>query len=778
MKNTTFLEFLSVLLVLATINFLFFSKVLTSPGVFVAGDYGGSDFTDFFLSVKHFLNQSFQDKKLPLWSGRMGTGFPLLAEGQVQTFFPLSSFFLFLPFYLAHNLNLILPIFLSGLSIYLFLRSLRLKLLSSLFGAVAFSFSAPLVLHLKHPPILATTIFLPLEFALISLFFEKTSQRQVRPWRKKRIFLILLSLVIGIKFLAGSPQLAALITLFSGCFFLFLGLKSQIFPKKKALIHGVHLKAFFRFFLIFSLICLLGFALAAVQILPTLSLWPISERTQSFSTEEMRKFSLVAKSLTTFLVPYSLENPAHLPAYFELGQHPFFWETNPYIGVLTFVFSIFGFLLLGQNNIISFFAFSSLLTLLFSFGPNTPAGLIFRLPFFKGFRVPGRFLVLSCFSLITIASYFFEFLFYQQLPKFIKFWAKILGTLAISFLILDLFYFGINYNSAVSAKDFEKLPKTVSFLRKIRKTKDSFSDRIFPHGFAQAYNFIFIYNRGWQVNPEVFLSYQEVIPPNSNLLYNLPSVTLYAGMRIGRSMVFSQLLSDLIIIHDPQEPAFAHHGLLSLLRLSNTKYLISPFSIKVKGLKKIFSAKSPYRDLNFKLYKLQNSLPRVFIAPRAKYLESSEAIQRELIREDFDPKTYVLIEELNRWGNSSSIFGSTAEIVKSENENLIIKANLTNNGFLVLADTFHPHWKAKVDGEETKILRANLNFRAIPLSAGEHTVEFLYEPRALKTGAKISLAAFIIWLGLLIITLQKRRKLFLIPQALVRNRSKRAKKVK
>lgn len=745
-KKITFLELLSVLLILGVINFFFFSKVLISPGVFVAGDYGGSDFTDFFLSTKYFLRQSIQEKKLPSWSPLMGTGFPLLDEGQIQTFFPLSFLFLFLPFWVAHNLNLILPIFLSGLSFYLFLRSLKLKFLSSLFGALAFSFSAPLILNLKHPPILSTAIFLPLELALILLFFE----------RRKWIFLALLSLVTGIKFLTGSPQLAGLFTIFSGCFFIFLGFRGQTFPKKRALIHGEHLKTFFRLSFIFSLTCLLGFALAGIQILPTFSLWPISERTQSFSTKEMQQFSLIAKSLTTFLVPYSLENPSRLPAYFEMGKYPFFWETNLYVGLLTFIFGAFGFLLLGKNKTIPFFAFSFLLTLLLSFGPNTPAGFIFRFPFFKGFRVPGRFLVLSCFSLITIASFFFNFLFYQQLPKFLRSWTKLLATLAILFLTLDLFYFGYNYNSAVSVKDFEKLPKTVSFLREIRTTKDPYSDRIFPHSFVRAYNFIFVYNRGWQPNPEVFLAYQELIPPNSNLLYNLPSVDSYAGMRIGRSILLNQLLSNLIFAHDLREPASVHSGLINLLRLSNVKYLISPCSIKAPALKKILAVKSPYRDLNFKLYKVENSLPRVFIVPQAKYFTSLEGAQLEMIKEDFDPKTSVLIEEPNRWGNSISTYGSTAEIVKNEEENITIKANLTDKGFLVLADTFHPNWRAKVDGIETVILQANLNFRAIPLSAGEHTAEFFYEPKSLKMGAKISLIAFIIWLGLFLFCLSKK----------------------
>jgi uncharacterized membrane protein YfhO len=62
---------------------------------------------------------------------------------------------------------------------------------------------------------------------------------------------------------------------------------------------------------------------------------------------------------------------------------------------------------------------------------------------------------------------------------------------------------------------------------------------------------------------------------------------------------------------------------------------------------------------------------------------------------------------------------------------------------LVLADSHYPGWKAFVDGKQEVIRRANLFFRAVPLPAGNHTVEFRYEPRSFTIGLVISVVTLV-----------------------------------
>ena len=66
------------------------------------------------------------------------------------------------------------------------------------------------------------------------------------------------------------------------------------------------------------------------------------------------------------------------------------------------------------------------------------------------------------------------------------------------------------------------------------------------------------------------------------------------------------------------------------------------------------------------------------------------------------------------------------------------------NALLVLAENWYPAWKARVDGQEAPVLRANHALRAVPVSAGSHEVELYFDGGSLKGGLFTSLAALLI----------------------------------
>ncbi len=71
----------------------------------------------------------------------------------------------------------------------------------------------------------------------------------------------------------------------------------------------------------------------------------------------------------------------------------------------------------------------------------------------------------------------------------------------------------------------------------------------------------------------------------------------------------------------------------------------------------------------------------------------------------------------------------TAKILRYDNAMVDIEALApADGGFLVLNDVWQDWWRAYVDGVEVPILRANLMFRAVPLSPGPHRVRFRFEP--------------------------------------------------
>jgi uncharacterized membrane protein YfhO len=95
----------------------------------------------------------------------------------------------------------------------------------------------------------------------------------------------------------------------------------------------------------------------------------------------------------------------------------------------------------------------------------------------------------------------------------------------------------------------------------------------------------------------------------------------------------------------------------------------------------------------------------------------------------------------------------------STNNTITIRAALPQDGYLLLLDTHYPGWQVLVDEQPATIYPANLAFRAVPLSTGEHVVEFRYRPASFRIGAAVSGLTCLFGLGLLFVKqVNERRK--------------------
>jgi len=74
---------------------------------------------------------------------------------------------------------------------------------------------------------------------------------------------------------------------------------------------------------------------------------------------------------------------------------------------------------------------------------------------------------------------------------------------------------------------------------------------------------------------------------------------------------------------------------------------------------------------------------------------------------------------------------------------------------LILTDSYYPGWNAFVDGVKKPVWRANSLFRAVEVTAGEHLVEFKYQPASFYWG--ISISAFTLLVILVGLFLQRVR---------------------
>ena len=83
-------------------------------------------------------------------------------------------------------------------------------------------------------------------------------------------------------------------------------------------------------------------------------------------------------------------------------------------------------------------------------------------------------------------------------------------------------------------------------------------------------------------------------------------------------------------------------------------------------------------------------------------------------------------------------FNSENIKITRSNTRVEIEFDAPSECILYIADTFHPLWRAKLDGEEINIIEANYAFRAIVVPEGKHSLVMWYDSKEVITGGLVS----------------------------------------
>lgn len=105
---------------------------------------------------------------------------------------------------------------------------------------------------------------------------------------------------------------------------------------------------------------------------------------------------------------------------------------------------------------------------------------------------------------------------------------------------------------------------------------------------------------------------------------------------------------------------------------------------------------------------------------------------------------------------------ATIRLTKYEPNYLRYQSNNQHEGLAVFSEVYYPYgWKAYVDGRESDYFRTNYVLRAMRIPAGNHSIEFKFEPEVVKTGSTVALASSV-GMALLIVggLYYERRKLW------------------
>jgi hypothetical protein len=98
---------------------------------------------------------------------------------------------------------------------------------------------------------------------------------------------------------------------------------------------------------------------------------------------------------------------------------------------------------------------------------------------------------------------------------------------------------------------------------------------------------------------------------------------------------------------------------------------------------------------------------------------------------DVDLSTTVLLERIPAGapaGEAPPPIATTVRMTRYGLTEVVVDLEAATGGYLVLNDPYQPWWFAEVDGSAAPLVRANVLFRAVAVSAGRHVVRFAFRP--------------------------------------------------
>jgi hypothetical protein len=174
----------------------------------------------------------------------------------------------------------------------------------------------------------------------------------------------------------------------------------------------------------------------------------------------------------------------------------------------------------------------------------------------------------------------------------------------------------------------------------------------------------------------------------------------------------------------------------TVMPLLNVKYCLSTTGI---------SPDPAHYELSYSneisIFRYKECRDRALLVFESSVEKDQAAVLARVSSAGFDPRKTLLLEDqpLPVKKTAAALAAGTnsdgfVRILSYEPDDITIDASPARPGFLLLLDTWFPGWTATVNGEPAPILRADYNFRAVQLPAGQSTVRFSYRPKSLTAG--------------------------------------------
>jgi hypothetical protein len=783
-------DFLASLLLIA-LGVIFFADVL-----FTSKNFYYRDILNFHYPLHKILIDSYAAGKLPLWNPFVYLGQPMLANPNYLAFYPSNLLHLLVPFNYAFKLHFLLHPILGGLGTYFLLRRLDLKPFSAFAGAVTYQFSGAVLAFLNLYNLVPATALIP----WIGWAFQGALQGH----RVRRI--LLLGFLLGLLVLVFEPILLQCGAL------LMLALALLFLSDKKDWRQQIKIPAFVVLWAV-----LFAAGLAAIQVVPTLELLPLSARGSGLQQSMAMGWSMHPMDLLNAVIPnfygyfFTLGSATSWGENYHEFREPYL--VSFFVGSVTLLLAALAFLSSRKRLRNILFGFSAI-TLILALGKfGVLYTFLFQyLPLFNLGRYPSKYFLVTTLFISMLAALGLETATEKVAPKERLGLHRILAAgLAAGCVLLcfGLIWIGnvqalealirdATPSSVAAAKDFQtiaaglarSLVSTGAFL--ILAALIFFQwPKLKRHGRLMEFVVLLIVvielaapNMGLapyisdadvdyvpelaslsapahsnQLFRAVTPNYLAPLPehmtlraPNRSIawqvLYNKRSGLSFDGIKHG---VQYSLFDPVDHLNSRESDTLMQRSRdlsqsdkLTLLANTNTSIVPAVGILQEPDVTPL-GALDTHSDIDFRLYRINSVLPRIYFAAQAIPVSTQQDALNRLVESKSLLSNSVILESPQK-ALTGILLADSAAVSISRYENTRVECGVKTDsaGYVVLLDSWYPGWKARLDGREVEVLRANYAFRAIAVPPGTHSLEFFFGPASFYMGAAITLAALLI----------------------------------
>ena len=680
---------------------------------------------------------NFKKLEFPLWNPYSFSGQPLLANIQSSSFQIFNLLFFFMPFRIAWSLAVILIPILSTFFMYLFLRSLDLSKIASVFGSLVLPFTGFFMVWLSWGTVVTAALWLPLILYAINKFFKIQSI----------LWLVLLAFALSQTVLVGHWQTALYTIIVSSFYAAFKFLRT---PQKKILI--ALLVVFF-----------LGLTSTAIQLLPSFEFIKFSSRNadQGYFPKRLDWF-LPIKQLAQIIAPDYFGNPTTYN-YSGIWNYA---EFVSYVGIIPLFFVIFSLFKIKKSYHIFFIVLSLISIALALKNPISIIPYKYNFPLLSTIQ-PSRIIFVFTFSLVVLASIGLD----QFLRKF-KLKQAFISALPILIALIILVVYSTLFknnfphvDNVISAKVAFRntIPSVllslalivVLFLYYLKITKNIIILLILLitifELFRFSYKFTPFSKLAWiypDTKTTVFLSNiprpfriittdRRIFNGNTSSVYKLENVAGYDPLFLSD---YAQLVTVWESGNVVQAGSFNRFVTpqkynTKIANFLNTKYVITFDNLAGLGLEKI------HEEGETKIYENKNALPRAFFVNEVVKVNNRNQELEMLIDENFDLKTSAASSEFSFLADK---INGTVNFIEYEDQSFKINVKTDKRAPLVISNPYYPGWEARIDNHISDIKRVNYMFQSIMIPEGEHVIKFTFKPSSFYNGLYISLGSVLL----------------------------------